>query len=342
MSHVDDGMLHAYLDGELSPPEVRGVESHLVQCSGCRARLEEERALISRAAEVLGRAAPPDRELPPFRVGDGNHPARLWWQVRLPLAWAATVALALGIGFYLGPTSGRLEGPVSRADSDRAIRRTPAAPAASAAPAVPTGKIASHAPPAQKRVAARTQPAERRPAPLPAAAVPRDILEQAEKAAQPEPRLVLKSETGAQAYARDRTPIGIDSARSLLGADPVAVPGLPLRGLYQAREMGYSTLVIVEQALDSGTTIEVINGRPLTRTLNEVVVTGAARVARPDSISAAERDQLRRMADSLGAPARKKDAAPPALVTGIVMEVRGPLPADSLAALRRLLRPLRP
>src|SRR2546430_6587231 len=45
---------------------------------------------------LLGRAAPPDRALPPFRPGDVKPPARLWWQVRLPLAWAATVVLALG------------------------------------------------------------------------------------------------------------------------------------------------------------------------------------------------------------------------------------------------------
>src|SRR5256885_16150583 len=102
MSHVDDGTLHAYLDGELSPPEAQGVEAHLAQCPGCRGRLEEERALITRAGELLALAAPPDRALPPFRAGDVKPPPRLWWQVRQPLAWAATVVLALGIGTYLG------------------------------------------------------------------------------------------------------------------------------------------------------------------------------------------------------------------------------------------------
>src|SRR2546423_235411 len=68
----------------------------------CRRRLEEERALLARAAELLALATPPDRELPPFRAGDVKPPTRVWWQVRLPLAWAATVALALGIGRYLG------------------------------------------------------------------------------------------------------------------------------------------------------------------------------------------------------------------------------------------------
>src|SRR5437667_4445879 len=102
MSHVDDGTLHAYLDGELSPAEVQGVEAHLAQCPACRGRLDEERALITRAGELLALAAPPDRELPPFRAGHVKPPARAWWQVRQPLAWAATVVVALGIGTYLG------------------------------------------------------------------------------------------------------------------------------------------------------------------------------------------------------------------------------------------------
>src|SRR5690349_23911478 len=82
MSHVDDGTLHAYLDGELSPPEAQGLEAHVAQCLVCRERLEEERALIARATELLARAAPPERDLPPFRPGDIQPPARLWWQVR--------------------------------------------------------------------------------------------------------------------------------------------------------------------------------------------------------------------------------------------------------------------
>src|SRR6266850_373938 len=60
MSHVDDGTLHAYLDGELSSAETQGVDAHLAQCPACRGRLEEERALITRAGELLALAAPPD------------------------------------------------------------------------------------------------------------------------------------------------------------------------------------------------------------------------------------------------------------------------------------------
>src|SRR3989442_7040179 len=167
MSHVDDGTLHAYLDGELSPAEVQGVEAHLAQCPACRGRLDEERALITRAGELLALAAPPDRELPPFRAGDVKPLTRLWWKARLPLAWAATVVVALGIWTYLGkgvervpqaPTASdtqpvelkALQAPISsdtvqresRAERRGAARTPPAAPAAPGPAARPATEMA--------------------------------------------------------------------------------------------------------------------------------------------------------------------------------------------------------
>src|SRR5439155_15691994 len=50
MSHVDEGTLHAYLDGELPSSERVALEAHLAQCATCRAGLEEERALRARAS----------------------------------------------------------------------------------------------------------------------------------------------------------------------------------------------------------------------------------------------------------------------------------------------------
>src|SRR5207302_8925757 len=102
MSHVDEGTLHAYLDGELPAGDAHDLEAHVAQCRECRVRLDEDRALIARADELLGLAAPPDRAIPPFPPGDREPPVRLWRRFRLPLAWAATAVLALGAGLYLG------------------------------------------------------------------------------------------------------------------------------------------------------------------------------------------------------------------------------------------------
>lgn len=96
MSHVDEGTLHAYLDGELTPVEQEKVDTHLKGCPACQARLAEERALIERASRLLGAAAPPERGVPPFQ--ELRQP-QLVWRLRRPLAWAATVVLAIGLGW---------------------------------------------------------------------------------------------------------------------------------------------------------------------------------------------------------------------------------------------------
>jgi len=350
MSHVDDGTLHAYLDGELSPAEVQGVEAHLAQCPACRGRLDEERALITRAGELLALAAPPDRELPPFRAGDMKPLTRLWWKVRLPLAWAATVAIALGIGTYLG----------------RGVEQVPQAPTAS--DTQPAQLRALQAPisadtvwresRAERRGAART-PRAAPAAPAPAArretqmaVIPRDAAPSAATPAPaPQPAFVMIN----GALVEKASPISLDSARALLGADPLAVPGAPIRTMYQARELGYSAVVIVEQALDSSTVIEVVNGRRSPLALDAVVVTGAAAPgARADSVSVPERAPVgrARIADSLAAaPAAKAAARLGRYETqnrvvrrlgDLEVRVSGPLPSDSLQKLLRVVQPVKP
>ena len=332
MSHVDDGMLHAYLDGELAPADARGVDAHMAQCSDCRRRLDEERALIARAAELLALATPPDRELPPFRAGDVKPPARLWWQVRLPLAWAATVLFALGIGSYLGsrsaasrsrvvtdqqapvPAGDSVALPRGRALAQRVLKRAPS-PVPAARPRVPTRLADSIAPrraePVEPRAdtdAAVAAYAERRS--LDAAA--RSILQ--EKVSRDERNPWQKGNA-----------ISVDSARRVLGANPLVVPGVPIEAIYHGRRIGFSDVVIVEQALDSATMIEVINARAAPAFLNGVVVAGAPARSQP--------------AETRPRPAPQAAPSPDA---GLFHDVRGPVSADSLAALRRRLQPLRP
>src|SRR5438132_9144470 len=198
MSHVDEGMLHGYLDGELSPAEARGVDAHLAECPECRRRLEEERALIARAAELLALAIPPDRALPPFRAQDVKPPPRVWWQVRLPLAWAATVALALGIGTYLG----REVNPASQAekalDNAAATRRPMAEPM-------------------KRELAHRESRVERRAVRTPPAAQP------APPAAQPAPPAAQPAPPAARALARANN-IALPRPEPVVQADSVAAP----------------------------------------------------------------------------------------------------------------------
>src|SRR4051812_29678008 len=100
MSHVDEGTLHAYLDGALPPAERAALEAHIAQCETCRAQLVEERALLERSNALLGTARPVERPLPPFEQLR-REPKRSPWRVRTSVAWAASLALALGLGYYL-------------------------------------------------------------------------------------------------------------------------------------------------------------------------------------------------------------------------------------------------
>src|SRR3989442_4229060 len=333
MSHVDDGTLHAYLDGELSPAEVQGVEAHLAQCPACRGRLDEQRALITRAGELLALAAPPDRELPPFRAGDLKPPTRLWWKVRLPRAGAATLVLALGIGTYLGSGVEQRQQPETAADAE------PARPEALESP------LSSERARRESRVKPRV--AEM-------VAIPRDTAVSAAtpaRAPAPQPAFVMLD----GALVEKASSITVDSARELLGADPLAVPGAPIRTMYRAREIGYSAVVIVEQALDSSTVIEVVNGRRSPLALDAVVVTGAAAPgARADSLSVPERalQGRARITDSLAAaPAANAAARVGRYETrnrvvrrlgDLELRVSGPLPSDSLGKLLQLVQPVKP
>jgi len=348
MSHVDDGMLHAYLDGELAPVDARGVDAHVAQCPDCRRRLDEERALIARAAELLALATPPDRQVPPFRAGDVKAPARVWWRVRLPLAWAATVALALGIGSYLG----REATPARQAElaTDRAAARARSLARREFRP--------------EARGTVRTPPAA---ASAPAAVSPAPGLARVDNIARPRPEPVeskaegkrpreLAAKIAVRKAASDERDawqkgdvISLDSARHVLRGDPLVVPGVPVEAFYVGRGVGYSAVVIVQQALDSTTMIEVINARAAPLRLDQVVVAGApAPTAVADSASAAERSLAYRAlaADSLeafpkgAAPRPVRAAVQPS--PNLFRDVRGPLSPDSLAALRRRLQPLGP
>lgn len=117
MPHVDDGILHAYLDGAIDALDASGelpagmtnddVVAHLSTCADCRSRLEAERAVRERAGLVLHDVSLPRVEIPPLPVPSRSAaplPAprtqRRSARRSLPLSWAASVLLAVGAGWW--------------------------------------------------------------------------------------------------------------------------------------------------------------------------------------------------------------------------------------------------
>ena len=122
MRHVTDGELHAYLDGALDLlPQDRGeeVRDHISSCPVCSERLQDEEHLRSQAEMVLGSSDLGEVALPTFeelreraeapgsdpllQTRESNSGVHYRGPVKgLPLAWAATIVLALGVGWMGG------------------------------------------------------------------------------------------------------------------------------------------------------------------------------------------------------------------------------------------------
>jgi hypothetical protein len=129
MSHLDEGTLHALLDGELDLAEVNEIQGHLGSCVACGARLQEVKQFMAEADRLVGalnvpaaervKPAPPQSRTPrksppfssPFHEPDPWEPPvillpeatdspgrRKWFRA---FRWAAMIAVVIGGGRWL-------------------------------------------------------------------------------------------------------------------------------------------------------------------------------------------------------------------------------------------------
>jgi hypothetical protein len=155
-AHVDEAMVHAWLDGALGADEAARVAAHVEQCAACGAVVAEARGLIAAATRILSTLD---------NVPAGVVPAR-----RAPVAWyrgwpvrvaASLVVAVVGGLVVVGRVQRIAPSSVERAPE---IVATPAAPppAVASAPMRPQVKAATK--PRVPRVAAAPLP---QPAPAP-------------------------------------------------------------------------------------------------------------------------------------------------------------------------------
>ncbi len=334
MSHADEGTLHAYLDGELSPVERASLEVHLGECGACRARLDEARALIAGAQRLLGHAAPPETAVPPFRRGGGGalgRPLPRW----VPLAWAATVLLALGGGWLARGGPAR---PAERAMADLLEQDAPVAPMAGgrdAAPAasqpanravVPLGETEAGRVAADDRSAKLEAKASAReePAATPSAA-PAEVVTAADAVVPTAPSArrpsaqeaaaqgALASGVAANADEARGATLDRDAARGRLGTDAVAIAGVPVLAIRAAGDGA----VVVEQRLGAGVVVHLTERR--------VAPDAAERAREGQRAMQYRRDASERLARYVGT---------------LRVEIEGSLDADSLSRLLERLTPI--
>ena len=289
MSHVDDGMLHAYLDGELSPVERSRLDAHLAECLPCRDRLAEERGLIERADRLLGLATPP--------AGHVNRPVplpRRRPRFVVPGVWAASVAAAFLAGWILRPRAAfqRADATEVRQVADAPVPTDPTSPtgATPVAPAYPRGDQASQ-PPRPSQVMRLERASEAKvadsavgsdegrvggkaivpgvvggtPAPALRGAAPTPIPPTAVAITPPSGLAAADAPARRNAIGTTWTVISAEPARRVLGTDVVRIPGLPVRDILQSQlEPG---AVMVEQEVAEGTVIQLLQSRIDTSTL---------------------------------------------------------------------------
>jgi Putative zinc-finger len=69
MSHLDEGTLHALLDGELELNEVKEIQAHLGSCAACGSRLREVRDFLQESDRLVSAVQFPGELRPPPGVG---------------------------------------------------------------------------------------------------------------------------------------------------------------------------------------------------------------------------------------------------------------------------------
>ncbi len=97
--HVDEGTIHAWLDGELPAEEGAALESHVATCTSCAAAVAEARGLMAASSRILGALDEVPAEVIPrvakAPVDAPRRAARRWWQRPQFAAAAGLVVMAV-------------------------------------------------------------------------------------------------------------------------------------------------------------------------------------------------------------------------------------------------------
>lgn len=131
MQHLDEGTIHAWLDGGLPEREAAAVAEHVAQCRECAALVAEARGMIAAAGNIVAALDTVRGGVIPISAAAGAGQRSLWRRLRLTPARAALAAtLLIAVASLLTVRGGR-----ERIASDSAAQaRAEVAPAAAPAP----------------------------------------------------------------------------------------------------------------------------------------------------------------------------------------------------------------
>ncbi len=176
MQHLDEGTIHAWLDGELPTVEAEQVAKHAAECATCAAAVAEARGIIAGSARIVSALDDVPGGVIPGRAMPAAGPT-LWRRLRFTpgrAAHAATILLAVSATLTLRSSSSSLP---STSTADSVISAVPPKmPRAVAVPQIaPTtvDSLKTPGPPSQSvnaSEARKTRVSESKPRPQVAAA----------------------------------------------------------------------------------------------------------------------------------------------------------------------------
>jgi hypothetical protein len=153
MTHIDEGTIHAWLDGQLDATRAREVETHVASCAQCSDAVAEARGLIAGSSRVLlALDDVPGGVVPATSKAAPPKPPRRKWQAAKWVTSVSALAAAVIVAVVLRQSSQSETANVAIHDSNRT------SPVAAAAPAAGETSTASTAP-ATLRSAGPAEPA---------------------------------------------------------------------------------------------------------------------------------------------------------------------------------------
>src|SRR5262245_5412774 len=99
MQHLEEGEIHAWLDGALSDADGARIEQHVAACKECAAMVADARGLIAGAARIVSALDHVPRGVIPKSTQTATANKSLWRTLRLSpfrAAMAASLIVAAG------------------------------------------------------------------------------------------------------------------------------------------------------------------------------------------------------------------------------------------------------
>ena len=132
MQHPEEGIIHAWLDGELPAEEAAALEAHVVACADCSAKVAEARGLVAASSRIVSAL-----DIVPGGVIPAAKHARRPWYASTQLRAAAAVLIVAGASALVMRNGGKraMEDSIT-VSAPLPQERAPAAPPPTSLPSI--------------------------------------------------------------------------------------------------------------------------------------------------------------------------------------------------------------